>query len=75
MGMFKIFAGFNTPEVMIPLYAMMAAALSLIVWLIWSVIQLSRQKPNPKYLFLKLLLASSALLTIVYITVEKIKYL
>lgn len=75
MGMFKIFAGFNTPEIMIPLSLLMATALSLFIWLSWTIIQLLRHKQNPKYLFLKLLLANSILFLGLYFISEKTKHL
>lgn len=48
------FAGFNVPEVMIPLYALMVVFLSLITWLIWYLIQQARGKSLPKLLFLRI---------------------
>lgn len=71
--MLTTFAGFTGPIVIIPLALMSATAVSLIIWLIWTVIQLLRHKNNPKYLFIKLLLASSVILTLLYFTIDNIK--
>lgn len=75
MIMFSIFAGFNIPEVMVPLSLLAATASSLIIWLTWTLIQLARNKTNPRYLFLKLILVNTVLFLFLYFAFEKLKYL
>ncbi len=64
--MLTVLAGFNVPEVMIPLYALFAILLALTTWLIYYFVQRSRNKPLPKHLFIKALVVYALLITALY---------
>jgi predicted neutral ceramidase superfamily lipid hydrolase len=71
--MFNVFAGFNTPEVIIPVYALIVVFLSFVTWLVFYIIQKFRQKPLPNHLLIKTIIVYVILMTTLYIVIEQIK--
>ena len=71
--MFNVFAGFNTPEVIILVYALIIVFLSFVTWLVFYIIQKFRRKPLPNHLLIKTIIVYVILMTILYIVIEQIK--